>query len=126
MKVEATQIQNMLHSFSQLVMRETQPPISAITEVSQARYSVSWEELIGKRRDNPRVVMLRRMVSKVFRELGFSFPKIGEVMNRDHGSVQHNVNAMNGMLDIYPDVQDEYKQFKCDVSEKISNTKRGE
>ena len=76
-------------------------------------------------RDKPRVVMLRRMVSKLFRDLGYSYNSIGKVMQRDHGTVMHNVKVMNGMLDVYPEVQEEWRDYKKDVSDKISNKERG-
>jgi chromosomal replication initiation ATPase DnaA len=45
-------------------------------------------------------------------------------MQRDHGTVMHNVKVMNGMLDVYPEVQEEWRDYKKDVSDKISDPQR--
>jgi chromosomal replication initiation ATPase DnaA len=115
----------MLVAFEQLVKKEMTPPVDALTIVSIERYSVTWEEVVARPRNKPKVVMLRRMVSKVLHELGFSYHRIGDLVKRDHGSVIYNVNTMNNMMDIYPDVVKEYKEFKKDVSEKIFNQSGG-
>tara|TARA_R100001443_G_scaffold109794_2_gene121341 strand:+ start:1778 stop:2149 length:372 start_codon:yes stop_codon:yes gene_type:complete len=113
-------------SFEALVMREMDPPIKELEAVNLQRYGVTWNCIIEKRRDRPKVVMLRRMVSKVFRDLGFSYKRIAKTMKRDHASVIYNVKVMDGMLDVYPDVQKEWKEYKRNVSKKISNKKRSE
>lgn len=116
---------NVLAGFNQLVERDPDPPIRAIAAVNHLRYGVTWNDVVEKRKDKPRVVMLRRMVSKLFRDLGYSFPSIAKVMNREHGTVMHNVDVMDDMLSIYPEVQTEWREYKKNVSEKISNSKRG-
>ena len=123
---QPSDIRAMLLGFEQLVNKEMTPPVEALTLVALERYGVDWGEVVDRPRNKPKVVMLRRMVSKVLRELGFSYNRIGAFMHRDHGSVMHNVNVMDGMMDVYPDVVKEYKEFKEDVSEKISNETRGE
>ena len=116
----------MLIGFEQLVNKDMTPPVEALDCVSIERYGVGWDEVVDRPRNKPKVVMLRRMVSKVLREMGFSLNQIGELVQRDHGSVLYNINVMDGMMEIYPDVVKEYKEFKKDVSEKISNETRGE
>lgn len=119
-------MKQVLSSFHQLVEQDTAPPIHAITTVNHSRYNVTWDDIVKRDRDKPRVVMLRRMVSKLFRDLGYSYSSIGKVMQRDHGTVMHNVKVMNGMLDVYPEVIEEWKDYKTDVSNKISDPKRSE
>lgn len=111
-------------SFEALVGGEMDPPVKELEAVNLQRYGVTWNCITEKRRDRPKVVMLRRMVSKVFRDLGFSYKRIAKTMCRDHGSVMHNIKVMNGMLDVYPDVQKEWSEYKRNVSNKISNKKR--
>ena len=118
---QPTDIRAMLLGFEQLVNKEMTPPVEALTLVALERYSVGWDEVVSRPRNKPKVVMLRRMVSMVLRELGFSYNRIASFVERDHGSVMYNVKVMEGMMDVYPDVVKEYKEFKKDVSEKIFN-----
>ena len=110
-----------LVEFKQLVNKDITPPVEALDCVSIERYGVGWGEVVARSRNKPKVVMLRRMVSKVLREMGFSFNRIAVLVERNHGSVMHNIKVMGEMMEVYPDVAKEYKQFKKDVSEKISN-----
>ena len=119
-------MRKMLLGFEQLVSKEMTPPQEAVCHVNVERYSIDWDEVVSRPKNKPKVVMLRRMVSKVFRELGFSLSKIGQMMERDHGTVLWNIKVMDGMLDVYPDVRVEYKEYKRDVSEKISNPAGGQ
>jgi chromosomal replication initiation ATPase DnaA len=122
---QPSDIRAMLLGFEQLVNKEMTPPVDALTLVSLERYSVGWDEVVARPRNKPKVVMLRRMVSKVLREMGFSYNRIADLVERDHGSVMYNVRVMDGMMDIYPDVVKEYKDFKKDVSQKIFNQSGG-
>lgn len=117
-------IKSAKESFEALMEREMDPPVKELESVNLQRYGVTWNCITEKRRDRPKVVMLRRMVSKVFRDLGFSYKRIAKTMKRDHGSIIYNVKVMDGMLDIYPDVQKEWKEYKKNVSKKISDKKR--
>jgi len=69
---------------------------------------VSKEKLLEENRHIP-YPAARRVISYALRkELGFTFQKIGGILNRDHSTIVHNVNFIKdknnlGLLNQYPD-----------------------
>tara|TARA_Y100000310_G_scaffold332752_1_gene408917 strand:- start:2111 stop:2491 length:381 start_codon:yes stop_codon:yes gene_type:complete len=111
-----------LEGFNQLVGRPAfELPIDAISRINTKRYFVTWDEVTERRRNNPRVVMLRRMICKVLREFGYSLPQIGLAMSRHHGAVMNNIDTLEDMLQYYPEVEAEYRTYKNDVEREISD-----
>lgn len=59
-----------------------------LREVAQA-HRVSLDDIIGPRRFKAYVAARREAMQRIRSELGFSYPHIGRLFNRDHTSVLH-------------------------------------
>lgn len=70
-------------------MRDIQTPEIIITNVC-AQSNITPAELFSHQRDK-RLVTARKQCARMLRGLNLSFPKIAEIMNRDHSSIIHYI-----------------------------------
>lgn len=69
-------------------------PIEKIINLGATFYSVSKENLVSRRRDDP-LVRIRFSVMGACREEGYTLNQIGIALNRDHGTVIHGLKQLN-------------------------------
>lgn len=74
-------------------------PDVLVTPIMTTEFVERWIQSIGltmadvKRRDNrAQMVVVRRLIARYLREHGWSYPKIGEFIDRDHSTVMNLVN----------------------------------
>lgn len=63
-----------------------------IAEVAAA-HKVSTADLLGPRRFRPLAIARREAMIRIRQELGYSFPRIGQIFDRDHTSIIWNVRG---------------------------------
>jgi hypothetical protein len=70
------------------------PSIRASVSSILLAYNVSWVAVVGRGRRH-RVCMCRRAVTWLLHTRGWSYPKIGELMRRDHSTCVYAVHRAN-------------------------------
>lgn len=68
----------------------------SIVEQIAGRYSIGVRELMSSDRSR-RLIRPRWHAYFALREAGFSYPAIGEIMNRDHSTVMHGIRKLSEM-----------------------------
>jgi chromosomal replication initiation ATPase DnaA len=76
------------------------PTINATTLLPKFCKSIGVEasEILGPRKDSITSAS-RNVMYYLYRKMGYSFPDIGEFMNRDHSTVMNGVNRVKSYLD---------------------------
>jgi hypothetical protein len=95
-QVAAEQKANRRHAKQEALLRERQAE-TVLLEVSLEHW-IAVKDIVGPSRKAP-IAEARREVCRRLRDLGFSFPQIGEVVNRDHASVMWALRARSVQKD---------------------------
>ena len=81
-----------------------------LIKAAAAFWGLKEEDLIGKSK-KIEICWPRFVVSHILRQKGFSYPAIGKVLNRDHGTIINAVKQYNALTEVYPAYQEQAKAF---------------
>lgn len=79
-----------LLTYSTIVVRDLNNPLREIAN----RRGLKLEHVLAKGRSE-RLVACRAVMAHHLRNRGLSFPRIGQMLNRDHTSILHLINTRN-------------------------------
>lgn len=82
----AEQIERAHDELAYVCLRESRVDADAIAREVAARHRLTVNEMLGPSRDHEFVVA-RAQLYRALRQRGWSFPKIGRFVNRDHTTV---------------------------------------
>jgi hypothetical protein len=74
--------------YSTIVVRDLNNPLHEIAK----KRGLKMDDVLGKGRSEPEVAC-RAVMAHYLRSRGLSFPRIGQMLNRDHTSILHLINT---------------------------------
>lgn len=77
-------------TYSTIVVRDLNNPLREIA----SKRGLRLENVLAKGRSEPEVAC-RAVMAHYLRSRGLSFPRIGQMLNRDHTSILHLINTRN-------------------------------
>jgi chromosomal replication initiator protein len=83
--------------------------LKLILEAVALETPITIPEILGRGRDRPRA-QARWMVFTLLRQqLGYSYPRIAQMMGRDHTTVLHGVENLERHLEAYPYLRQQWE-----------------
>ena len=90
-----------------------------VLAVCSERFLISIEEILGGNRKRP-IPDIKKIISKILIDNGYTRKKVGEIINRDHSSITSNLEKFDNIYETDSVFRKHYEEILIKIKEEIN------